>query len=213
MATVISDAQLRLLRQAGPGTVLRRLVRRLWSDVTVVNVALDADATRGVPPQPPELAVEVIPPSSRDLHALVATTDGSDALLMRRMLRRSGVADQSLLLARLDGHAVGVCAVVRPRHREGPGHTAEGTPGWEEALIGSLYLVPAARGRGVGALLITAAADVGMRSGASRLIAAIDEGNEASMRTFARVGFVPVTRTRTRFRLNHRHDRVEPIRH
>jgi len=79
-------------------------------------------------------------------------------------------------------------------------------------VLGSLYLVPAVRGRGVGALLI-AAADIGMRSGASRLTATIDAGNEASMRTFARVGFVPVSRTRTRFRLNHRHDRVEPIRH
>ena len=58
---------------------------------------------------------------------------------------------------------------------------------------------------------MTVAADEGARRGAERLIALIDEGNDASLRTFARVGFVAVSRTRTRFRLNRRRDLVEPI--
>lgn len=69
-------------------------------------------------------------------------------------------------------------------------------PGWRFTVENSLYVAPEFRGRGLGRLLLQALIDEARLLGLHSVIAAVDGGNEASLRLHRCFGFQEVGRLR-----------------
>lgn len=70
-------------------------------------------------------------------------------------------------------------------------HRYPGRKTRHRAIVGSMYIVPAARGRGYGRALMTAILDhARSQRGLERLIIAVTVGNEAARQLYLRSGFV-----------------------
>jgi RimJ/RimL family protein N-acetyltransferase len=97
-----------------------------------------------------------------------------------QQLRR---ADRNLLIAEADGLAIAVVRLDRaPEH--------------ERECIISLNVAPEARGRGLGVATLQAASPYAARLGFVRIRALVRPDNAASVRAFARAGYVEATPTR-----------------
>lgn len=71
-------------------------------------------------------------------------------------------------------------------------HRYPGRKTRHRAIVGSMYIVPAARGRGYGRALMTAILDhARSQRGLERLIIAVTVGNEAARQLYIAAGFVP----------------------
>jgi L-amino acid N-acyltransferase YncA len=88
------------------------------------------------------------------------------------------------LVAELDGAVVGYAAYGRYREKAGWALTAEH----------SVYLVPDAKGRGIGSLLLTQLLDEAASRGIHVMVGVLSADNEASLRLHQRLGFVETAR-------------------
>jgi GNAT superfamily N-acetyltransferase len=92
---------------------------------------------------------------------------------------RTRIASQCHFQARLDGDPVGTVGVWDDPE----------TPD-DAATLVAMYVVPRARGAGVGELLVQAVVDEAAARGRRRVILEVTEGNEPAVRLYARMGFV-----------------------
>lgn len=91
------------------------------------------------------------------------------------------------LLARSVGQAVGFAALSYLWTLERGGRAA-----W----LDELYVVPAQRGQGIGAALLSAALDLAQRAGALAVDLEVETGHERAASLYRRAGFVPLSRAR-----------------
>lgn len=100
---------------------------------------------------------------------------------------RARIDDRAVhhLIATLDGQDAGV-TVVAPR-REDP----------QTAGMFAVFVVPGARGRGVGDALVRAAIAAARADGFPRLLLDVGDHNAPAIALYARHGFVPTGRTST----------------
>ena len=88
------------------------------------------------------------------------------------------------LVAELDGAVVGYAAYGRYREKAGWALTAEH----------SVYLVPDAKGQGIGSLLLTRLLDEAASRGIHVMVGVLSADNEASLRLHQRLGFAETAR-------------------
>ena len=116
----------------------------------------------------------------------LAAHHGDDAPLglatARRLFCDSGAPAIALLAARpIKDDVVGYAALLDlPDLRDGS----------LRMLIDHLYVVPEARGHGIGTALVRAAADIAREKGATRLRIGTDPDNPAAARAYRAMGFV-----------------------
>jgi ribosomal protein S18 acetylase RimI-like enzyme len=73
------------------------------------------------------------------------------------------------------------------------------TPRPGELLLDGIAVAPAARGQGVGSLLLAAAADFGRQHGYRAICLDVIDTNPAARRLYERIGFVPIVTRRYPF--------------
>ncbi len=93
--------------------------------------------------------------------------------------RLSGGADLATFGAAVDGQLVGTATCVRESHRK-ERHRA--------CLVG-MYVTPAARGRGIGAQLVTAVISHARDHGVDQLELDVVQGNASAIALYERAGF------------------------
>jgi len=99
-----------------------------------------------------------------------------------RWLSERRAQDKPVLVVSCDGALVGYATY-------GPFRT---WPGYRHTVENSIYLAPAARGRGIGARLLSALLDRARAQGLHAVIAGIDGDNVVSMRLHEKLGFQKV---------------------
>ena len=90
---------------------------------------------------------------------------------------RERLQGRSLFMALESGRAAGLAAGVRNRERP------------DEALLVSMWIAPAFRGRGIGEKLVQSVLTWTASKGFSRITLEVTEGNDAAERLYRRCGF------------------------
>ena len=102
----------------------------------------------------------------------------------RAWLVEHGTEPNVTLVAELDGEVVGFAGYGRYREKAGYDLTVEH----------SVYLAPAARGRGLGTGLLTELVEAATQRGIHVMIGGLSADNETSLRLHQRLGFVETAR-------------------
>ncbi|OAS27654.1 GNAT family N-acetyltransferase [Methylobacterium platani] len=127
--------------------------------------------------------IEVETPLQEDVTALLAEAEAVAARLYPAAPRRPVTADSlagsgiHLLVARIDGAALGLCAVIER--------------GGGEVELKRLIVAARARGRGVGTALVRGAEAQARRLGAGRIVLEVGVGNVEARALYRRAGFAP----------------------
>jgi putative acetyltransferase len=122
-------------------------------------------------------------PFQDDVTALLAEAEAIAARLYPDVPRRPvgletlAAPGTRLLVARSDGAALGLCAVIE----RGDGAVE----------LKRLIVAGRARGRGIGSALVRGAEAEARRLGAGRIVLEVGVGNEAARALYARAGFAP----------------------
>lgn len=109
-------------------------------------------------------------------------TEAPDTAEMQRRMRDLVTRGFPWLVAEREGRVLGYAYAAPFRARAAYAHTVED----------SIYLDPAAAGRGVGTVLLAALVEAAARAGSRQMVAVIgDSANAASIAVHARCGFEP----------------------
>lgn len=131
----------------------------------------------------PSLTVAAETPFQDDVTGLLSEAEAVAARLYPGTPRRAiapedlATPDVRVLVARIDGAAVGLCAVI-----------ARGDGAVE---LKRLIVAAAARGRGVGSALVRGAEAEARGLGAGRIVLEVGIGNAQARALYRRAGFVP----------------------
>ncbi|MFH6784698.1 MULTISPECIES: GNAT family N-acetyltransferase [Methylobacterium] len=122
-------------------------------------------------------------PFQDEVTALLAEAETVAARLYPGVPRRA-IGPESLsapgihvIVARIDGAAFGLCAVIER--------------GGGEVELKRLIVAEGARGRGVGSALVQGAEALARRLGAGRIVLEVGVGNEEARALYRRAGFTP----------------------
>ena len=99
-----------------------------------------------------------------------------------RRIRNAAVRESLAIWTSIEQDHVGVAVA-------GPWHSYEG---YARTVEDSIYLSPAAQGKGLGARLLAALIEASRRAGDRTMIALIEAGNATSVRLHERYGFTTV---------------------